>query len=429
MSPATVARVIAQLSAEGIVLTRPGSGTFVADRLAARDGRDDFDWQTSALGDRTIDSASVEFLLQSAPPGSISLVGGYPHPSLLPVRALAAALARAARRPDAAQRPPLEGLTALRAWFARSIGPAVDAGDVLITSGAQAAMSTALRAVVGPGGAVLVESPTYIGALAVARSARLRAIPVPVDRDGIEPESLAERFASTGARLLYLQPAFQNPTGAVLHSSRREQILEVARDAGAFVVEDDFARFLPHQHATAPPPLISGDRDGRVIYITSLTKVTSPNLRVGALIARGPVAERLRALRIVDDFFVPRMAQEAAVELLSAPAWPRHLKALSSSLLKRRETMTAAIRSELGDGYLPQPPHGGLHMWLRLPWGLDDVAVTEAARQAGVLVRPGRPYYAAEPAGPHLRLSFAATPDEAQLTEGIRRLAQSIRGL
>jgi DNA-binding transcriptional MocR family regulator len=427
VSPATVSRAIAQLSADGVVFARPGSGTFVADRIASRAPRGDFDWQTSALGDQTVDSANVEFLLQTAAPGSIPLAGGYPHQSLLPTRALAAALARAARRPDAAERPPLEGLTALRAWFARSIGSSIDAGDVLITAGAQSAMSTALRAVVPAGGAVLVESPTYIGALAVARGARLRAIPVPMDQNGIKPDSLAERFASTGARVLYCQPAFQNPTGSVLHPGRRGEVLAVARDAGAFVIEDDFARFLPHEAGLPPPPLVADDHDGRVIHISSLTKVTSPNLRVGALIARGPVAERLRALRIVDDFFVPRVAQEAAVELLSAPAWPRHLKALSASLLQRREALTVAIISELGDSFLTQLPKGGLHMWLRLPRGLDDVAVADAARQAGVLVSPGRPYYAAEPPGPHLRLSFAATPDSAQLTEGIRRLAGSIR--
>ncbi len=136
------------------------------------------------------------------------------------------------------------------------------AKDVLITSGAQAALSTAFRAIVLAGAAVLVESPTYIGALAVARGAHLRAVPVPVDQDGVRPDLLADAFAATRARVFYCQSMFQNPTGSVLSPERRSAVLAIAQDAGAFVIEDDFARWLPHR-TTAPPPLASGPRAGR----------------------------------------------------------------------------------------------------------------------------------------------------------------------
>jgi DNA-binding transcriptional MocR family regulator len=425
VSPVTVSRALSVLSAEGVVVTRPGSGTYVGERPPRQPLGSDLSWQTAALGDRTVDSASVEFLLQAEAPETVSLAGGYPHPDMLPTRALASALARAARRPDAAARPPLEGLSALRGWFARIAGASVTAKDVLITSGAQAALSTAFRAIAPAGGAVLVESPTYIGALAVARSARLRPVPVPVDQDGVRPDLLADAFAATGARVFCCQPTFQNPTGSVLSAERRGAVLAIARDAGAFVIEDDFARWLPHR-TTAPIPLVTDDRDGHVIHIASLTKVTSPNLRIGALVARGPVAERLRALRVVDDFFVPRPMQEAALELVSAPAWPRHLRNLSATLLERRDGLIDALSRHTPKASLTQVPGGGLNLWLSLPEGVDDVALAVQARDAGVLISPGRPYYAAEPPGPHIRLSFAATSRTAQLHDGARRLARAL---
>lgn len=426
VSPVTVSRALAVLAAEGVVVTRPGSGTYVAEPPPTRSVEEaDLSWQTTALGDRTVDADSVAFLLAEDVPGALSLAGGYPHPSLLPTRALAAALARAARRPDAVERPPLTGLAGLRAWFARSVDTSVSIEDVVVTGGAQAALSAAFRAIAPAGAAVLVESPTYIGALAAARAARLRPVPVPTDGDGVRPELLQDAFQSTGARLFYCQPTYQNPTGAVLAAPRREQVLSVARDAGAFVVEDDFARWLSHERA-APSPLLTDDSDGRVIHIASLTKATSPNLRVGALICRGPVSERLRSLRIVDDFFVSRPLQEAALELLSAPSWRRHLTSLSVELTDRRRTLLDALTEHLPGMGPTRAPVGGLHVWLALPNGVDDIALAARARAGGVLISPGRPYFAAEPSRPHVRLSFAATARPPELVEAVRRLARAI---
>lgn len=422
VGPVTISRALAGLAAQGILVTRPGSGTFVAERSSPAADPPDLSWQALVLGDRTIDATSVAFLLRPEATGAVSLAGGYPHSSLLPNRALGAALARAARRPDASERPPPAGLSALRAWFGGTVGVAVSPEDVLITSGAQAALSAAFRAIAPAGAPVLVESPTYNGAIAAARAAGLRVIPVPTDQGGVQPDQLAAAFAATGARLFYCQPAFQNPTGSVLATTRREQVLGAARDAGAFVIEDDFARWLSHERP-APPPLLVDDTDGRVVHIASLTKIASPNLRVGALISRGPVAERLRALRLIDDFFVPRALQEAALELVSAPAWRTHLARLGPALTKRRTALLAALSDQLPEVRVNHAPSGGLHVWARLPEGTDDVALGAQASAAGVLVSPGRPYFSAEPSAAYLRLSFAAVHDVDALSEGVRRLA------
>jgi DNA-binding transcriptional MocR family regulator len=339
----------------------------------------------------------------------------------MPTAALRSALARAARSPDAWDRPPAAGLHGLRAWFAREAGPGCDARDVLVTSGGQGALSAAFRAVVPPGARLLVESPTYPGALAAARAAGIRPVPVPVDADGIIPSHLAEAFARTGAQALFCQPAYHNPTGAVLAPGRRRDVLGIAAAAGAFVIEDDCARWLSHS-GRAPAPLLADDADGRVIYLTSLTKAASPSLRVGVLVARGPVASRLRALRAVDDLFVSRPLQEAALELVTSPAWGRHLKNLGQSLGRRASVLAGAVSR-----YLPAVsatlPGGGVHVWAALPADADDLEIARAASRGDVIVMPGQPFFPAEAPAPCLRLTFSAAADAAELDTGIRRLA------
>jgi DNA-binding transcriptional MocR family regulator len=370
--------------------------------------------------------------LAAPPPGVVEFNGGYLHPSLQPERAMAAALSRAGRRPGAWGRPPVEGLPDLREWFARSIGGAVTAAEVLITAGGQSALTTALRALAPPGAPVLVESPTYPGMLAIARAAGLRPVPVPVDADGVKPALLADAFRASGARVLVCQPLFQNPTGAVLAPERRGEVLRIAREAGAFVGEDDVVRWLGHDAGPLPRPLAAEDPDGVVVHVCSLTKATSPSFRVSALAARGPVLERLRAIQVVDTFFVPRPLQEAALELVGSPAWPRHLRAVSAELRARREAMTAALRLRLPELALPHVPAGGYHLWLRLPgetggasraFGTGgESALTAAALRAGVAITPGRPYFSAEPPAGHVRLSFAAVAGTGEIAEGVRRL-------
>ncbi|MFF9124796.1 PLP-dependent aminotransferase family protein [Streptomyces sp. NPDC014889] len=434
VSPVTVSRALSQLAAEGLVVTRPGAGAFRAPARATAAPAGDTSWQEVALSadgaadlvPRTVDASGVTVSLAAPPPGVIEFNGGYLHPSLQPERAMAAALSRAGRRPGAWGRPPLEGLPELREWFARDIGGpggTVTAADVLVTAGGQSALTTALRALAPPGAPVLVESPTYPGMLAIARSSGLRPVPVPVDADGVRPDLLADAFRATGARVFVCQPLFQNPTGAVLAPDRRARVLRTARDAGAFVVEDDFVRRLAHEDAgTLPPPLVAGDPDGVVLHVGSLTKATAPSFRVSALVARGPVLERLRAIQVVDTFFVPRPLQEAALELVGSPAWPRHLRAVAAELRSRRDALTSALRLHLPELALPYVPSGGYHLWPRLPDGTDEAALTAAALRAGVALTPGRPYFSAEPPAAHVRLSFAAVGGTAEIAEGVRRL-------
>ena len=430
VSPVTVSRAIAALVAEGLVVSRPGAGVFRAGIRPASRASGDLSWQEVALSaepgtgpPRAVDATGVLTSLATVAPEVTDLNSGYPHPSLLPEQALAAALARAGRRPGSWSRPPLEGLPDLRGWFARDIAPNLAAADVLISAGGQSALTTAVRSLAAPGTPVLVESPTYPGILAITRAAGLRPVPVPVDGEGLRTDLLAAAFAATGARLLICQPLFHNPTGTVLSAGRRRDVLAIARQASAFVIEDDFARRLAHEDAPPlPPPLIAADDDGVVVHVRSLTKHASPSLRVAALAARGPAFARMCAVQAVDSFFVPRPMQEAALELVAAPAWARHLRALAAALRHRRDTLASAL-ARLSPSLLPERlPYGGYHLWLRLDSGCDPQMVTAEALRAGVAITPGDPYFTAEPPAPYIRMSYINTDSPERLTEAVARL-------
>jgi DNA-binding transcriptional MocR family regulator len=319
---------------------------------------------------------------------------------------------------------PLEGLASLRAYFAAAVGGGATAGDVLICPGGQAALVTCLRGLAEPGGPVLVESPTYLGALVAARTAGLRPVPVPSDEHGIRPDLLADALAESRARVLYCQPLFANPHGATLAPERRAAVLDAVRHAGAFLVEDDTFRDLSLSGGSVPPPLAVEDADGHVVHLRSLTKSAAPGLRVAALLARGPAAARLRAARIVEDFFVPGPLQEAAIDLVGAPGWQRHLRRVRAALRERQDALAAAVSTHLGPGRIALRPRGGLHLWVALDEHEDDAELTARAARAGVIVSAGRHWFPAEPPRPHLRLTYATEPPE-RLDEAMQKLARA----
>ena len=420
VGPVTVQRAVALLASRGVLEPRPGRGTFVAAR-APETAAPDFAWQTLALGPRTVSAGGLDDLLRPPEPGTLVLSTGYLPPDLQPLGALSQALGRAARRPGAWDRMPLEGLSGMRAWFAAQVGGGVGEGDVLVCLGGQAALAACLRGLGAPGGPVLVESPTYMGALSAARSAGLEPVPVPSDGDGVRPELLEEAFAATGARVFYCQPTYANPHGAVLSTARREEVLRIVRAAGAFLIEDEPFRELALD-GTPPPPMLHSDPDGHVVHVRSLTKAAAPGLRVSAVIARGPAAARLRPTRVVDGTLVPGALQEAAIELVTAPGWSRHLVRTRSALRERRDALLAAVDAELGPGRVATRPRGGMHVWVALDPGEDDLELVARAARGGVVVSPGRPYFPAEPPGGFLRLTYAGEPPD-RLAAGVRLLA------
>lgn len=421
VGPVTVQKALARLVADGVVTTRPGAGTFVARQSTRPTAGPDTAWQHVTLGVDRVNALAMERISRAGEPGVLSLAGAYLDESLQPTGRLAAAIGRASRRPDIWSGAPQMGLPELRAWFGRQVGAALE--DVLITSGGQSSLSATIRSVARPGEQVLFAVPTYPGALALARAAGIIPVAVPADEHGVRAGELARAFAATGARAVYLQPTWGNPDGSVLAPERRTEVLRAAADAGAFVIEDDYARLLGHG-GPPPPALFADDRDGRVITVTSLTKPVAFGLRVGAVVARGPVLRRIAALRLVDDLLVPPVLQAAAVELVTGPGWAPHLRALSTALGER----VAVLGRELA-AQLPQctfvPPRGSTSLWLGLPRGADELAVVEAAARSGVTVGAGAAYWVATPESPQLRLCFGGIRAD-HIGEAVERLARAV---
>ena len=420
-SPATVQRLLAELARRGLVVTRPGSGTYAAPRRPAA-APADVSWQTLALGSRAGLGVDLERLVEPAAADALPMASGFLDERLQPLGLLASAGSRAARRPQGWNRLPSQGLPELRAHFAAETGGPLTAQNVLITPGGQAALSAAFRHLCAPGEPVIVESPTYVGALAAARAAGLILVPVPGDARGVLPDALADALARTGARLVYLQPRYANPTGAVLAPDRRGPVLDAVARAGAFLIEDDWMRDFD-LGPPSPPPLASIDDDGHVIYLRSLSKPVAAGLRVAGLAARGPVLARLRRGRISDDLFVAPVLQQIALDVLTAPGWPRHLGGLRRVLRERRDALAEAIGELLPGCALELVPSGGVHLWLRLPDSFSDVDVADLAAARGLAVGPGRVSFAGEPPASYLRLSYASA-DAPALVRGTEILAE-----
>lgn len=421
LSPATVQRMLADLARRGLLVTKPGSGTFTAPRAASRPPAD-LSWQTLALGSRAGLGADLERLVDPVPPDAIGLASGFPDGRLQPLGLLAVAASRAARRPQAWNRLPPQGLPELRSFLADEAGGGLTAANVLISSGGQSALSAVFRHLCAPGDPLIVESPTYVGALAAARAAGLVLVPVPGDVEGVLPDALADAFARTGARLAYLQPRYSNPAGSLLALDRREPVLAAAARAGAFLLEDDWMRDFD-LGAPSAPPLISQDDDGHVIYLRSVSKPIAAGLRVSGLAARGPVLARLRRGRISDDLFVAPVLQQIALDVLTAPGWPRHLSAVRRQLRERRDALVGALAEHLPSARLELVPAGGVYLWVRLPDQFGDGAVSEAASARGLAVEPGRPCFPGEAPGPYLRLSYASE-EAPRLCRAVQILAE-----
>ncbi|GAA2135467.1 GntR family transcriptional regulator [Glycomyces algeriensis] len=427
-SPVTVQKAMHALNALGLVETRPGVGTFVRAVRAPR--AVDFGWQTAALGSPQARLPAVSSTQRSAAPDAISLHSGYPDRDLLPGRMVRAALARAAKSEAALTRSPVRGTPELQAWFAAELGETAPAGaaaptarDVMIVSGSQSGLGSVFRAVVGRGRPLLIESPTYWGAILGAEQAGLELVPVPSGPEGPDPEELDRAFRQTGARAFYAQPTFANPTGVQWTPSRGRELLEVVRGHGAFLIEDDWAHDLAID--ADPAPLAALDDSGHVIYLRSLTKSASPALRVAAVVARGPVRDRIAADQGSEAMYVSGVLQAAALDVVTQPGWRNHLRAFRNQVRLRRDLLVDALREHAPGAALERVPAGGLNLWLRLPEGTDVERLVRDCESRGLLIAPGTEWFPAEPAGPYVRVNFAG-PAPDRFPEAARLLQAAL---
>ncbi len=411
-SPVTVQKAMRVLAASGLIESRPGVGTFV--RRVRVPGPVDFGWQTGALRSPHARLPALSTPLRSSSPDAIGLHSGYPDRELLPERAVRAAIARASRGEAALARPAVAGLPELQAWFASELAADAPAGvtppgprDVVVLPGSQSGLSSIFRTLAGEGRALLIESPSYWGAVLAAAQSGVRLVPVPSGPDGPDPDELARAFDETGARVFYAQPNYANPSGAQWTSALVERVLEVVRSRGAFLVEDDWAHDFGVDSDVRP--VAAQDDTGHVIYLRSLTKSVSPAVRVAAVVARGPVRDRILADRGAESMYVSGVLQAAALDVVTQPSWRTHLRGLRQQLRVRRDLLVQNLAEHVPLAHLDHVPLGGLNLWARLPDGTDVDRLVRDCESDGVVIAPGAEWFPAEPSGPFVRLNYAGT--------------------
>lgn len=426
VGPVTVQKAVGVLKAQGMVESRPGVGTFVRVIRLARPN--DYAWQTAALGSPPNRLQHLSLALRSAPNDVIALHSGYPDRELLPERLVRTAFGRAARSDAAVNRPPAAGLPELQAWFATELGMSTPVGiappassDAIILPGSQSGLATVCRSLVGVGRPLLMESPSYWGAIVAAAQTGVHVVPVPSGTDGPDPDELARAFEQTGARAFYAQPNFANPTGAKWSNDLADQVLDIVRRHGAFLIEDDWA----HDFGIAanPAPIAARDDSGHVVYLRSLTKSVSPAVRIAGIIARGPARERLLADTQAESMYVSGMLQAVALDVVTQPAWRAHLRNLREQLAARRDLLVDALHTYAPTTHVTAVPQGGLNLWVRLPDTTDLTRLVRDCEAAGVIIASGDEWFPAEPTGPHLRLNYSG-PNPGAFPEGARIIGQ-----
>ncbi|MCO1338365.1 GntR family transcriptional regulator [Kocuria polaris] len=427
-SPVTVQKALRKLTEQGLVESQPGVGTFVRTVRTSRPH--DYAWQTTALGSPQQRLPQISAAMRTAPNDVISLHAGYPDKELLPERLVRAAFARTGRSEAAVSRPPAAGLPDLQSWFAAELGQVTSVGlaapaasDVVILPGSQSGLSTLFRTLVGAGKPMLIESPSYWGAILAAAQVGVELVPIPSGPQGPDPDDVKRAFARTGARAFYAQPNFANPTGAQWSPDLAAAVLDVVRANGAFLIEDDWA----HDFGISadPVPVAARDDSGHVVYLRSLTKSVSPAVRVAGLIARGPARDRILADTQAQSMYVSGALQTVALDIVTQPAWRTHLRSLRHQLASRRDLLVAALSEHVPSAHLESVPHGGLNLWLRLPDTSDLPQLVRACESQGVIVAAGDEWFPAEPTGRYLRLNYSG-PNPGAFPDGARIIGQAL---
>lgn len=412
VSPGTVQKALRTLTAQGLVETRPGAGTFVRSVRTVKPH--DYGWQTSALRAPQSHIPKLAAAMRDASIDAIALHAGYPAPELLPERLVRTALSRVSRNDTALalSRAPGAGLPDLQAWFANELASGTpphisppSRSDVIVLPGSQSGLSSIFRALVTTGQHVLMESPTYWGAILAAAQAGVRVIPVPSGPDGPEPRDVQRAFKETGARVFYAQPNYASPTGVQWSAERCQQVLDVVREQGAFLIEDDWAHDFGID--SEPRPVAIDDDAGHVVYIRSLTKSVSPALRVAAAIARGPAHDRILADRGAESMYVSGILQAAALDVVTQPGWKTHLRSLRQQLRARRDLLIDSLEQHAPDAYVTAVPPGGLNLWARVPDTIDLERLSRDCENDGLLIAAGSEWFPAEATARFIRLSYS----------------------
>ena len=389
-------------------------------------------WTLAERAHKMNPSAIREILKVTEKPGIISFAGGLPSPKTFPIEAFAAASAKVLREDGAAalQYASSEGLPVLREFIAQQLPWDVSPDQVLITTGSQQGLDLVAKVLIDRDSRILVETPTYLGALQAFTPMEPRVANIACDAEGPDPDDLARQAAGNGsaadrARFVYLLPNFQNPTGRTMSDARRQALAERALAAGLPVIEDNPYGDLWFD---APPPApLAARAPDNTLYLGSFSKVLAPGLRLGYLVAPKSLYPKLLQAKQAADLHTPTFNQRMVAEVIKDGFLDTHVPKIRALYKAQCDAMLAALSREFeGLGVEWNRPVGGMFLWLRLPAGLDSVKLLPMAVENNVAFVPGAPFYADGGDPRTLRLSFVTASVE-QINIGIAALAKTLR--
>ncbi|CAN5829004.1 PLP-dependent aminotransferase family protein [soil metagenome] len=437
VSRITVNNAYATLESEGLLISREGSGTYVLAHgiRAVQASTPNQAWplwqQELKRGPATTYEATLSPTGRLTRHPQLNSFTGVGDPREFPLKTFSKAMQSVMQRDGIAALEYGEfnqGYMPLRTTLTHvlaSQGIQAHPDQILITTGSQQALALVCQVLLKPGDVVLVESPTYNYALELFRSLDLKIVGIPLDDQGMQTALLESLLQQHHPQLIYTIPNFQNPSGACLSGARRRQLVTLANRYNAPILEDDFVGDLRYE-GRALPALKALDPGGSVIYTGTFSKMLMPGLRVGFLVATGPVFARLVDCKRVNDLATSTLMQRTLEAYVNVGQYQAHLRRSCRLYRKRRDAIMTAVKRYLPVETQVDPPQGGLFIWLRLPQNQSSLELLPIALAEGMEFAPGWRFFPNPADGePYLRLNFATqTPEEIE--QGIQRLGVAI---
>jgi len=384
-------------------------------------------WQFAQRAQQLESSAIRDILKVTVRPEVISFAGGLPSPATFPVERMRAAYDAVLSKQGkvALQYGPSDGYAPLREWIADSLsagGAKIVPAQVLMVSGSQQGLDLLGKVLVDEGSKVLVETPSYLGALQAFSVYRPQFVSVATDGHGLLPEQVAA--IGQGARLLYALPNFQNPTGRTLPLERRAALVETCARLGLPLIEDDPYGALSYR--SEPLPKMLTMNPGGVIHMGSFSKVLTPGIRLGYLVAPLPLAAKLEQAKQAADLHTAQLTQMVVHEVVKDGFLDTHIPTIRKLYADQCQVMLDALAEFFPASASWTKPEGGMFIWVTLPSHIDSMKLLDEAIADHVAFVPGAPFYANAPERNTLRLSFVTVPPE-KIREGVARLGKLIR--
>lgn len=430
VSLVTVMKAYKQLEEDGFLEMSKGKGTYVKAQQQPESlpAGSDLDWQLS-IPDYLHRSQYARFQDSDA---SYHFSSSMIDPALFPNQYMDQLIAQVFMQNPRilSQYGGIQGDLALREKMVQNLQKSkinTAPENLLITSGSQQGIDLVARTFIGPGDVVIMEAPTYPGAIDVFRSRGATILTVPIDQDGLQVDMLHGLCEKHKPKLIYTTPTFHNPTGTIMPLQRRKALLDIAESHHCLIMEDD--PFSDIYFDRKPPlPIKSMDKTGHVIYLKGLSKTIAPGCRIGLIAASGSIFKRLYAAKANMDLGSPLLPQKVILPLLDSTKMEQHTKRLRAALKSRRDTVLKVLAEHAPDGVTWLNPKGGLNVWIQLPAWLDSNALLYEANKRHVSFLTGSACFAIENEHSTFRLSYSYA-NEKRLQEGVQILCDIMQAM